>query len=129
VRKLASRTQQSTQEIQEMIAKLQEGTRAAKEVMDVSTGHAQTSVAQAQRAMSSLDEVAHAVAKINEMTAQISAAAEQQSAVAEHIAGGVSEIRELGQQSTRGAGDVAQASQELSHLAEGLKVAVSAFRV
>jgi methyl-accepting chemotaxis protein len=129
VRKLASRTQQSTQEIQEMISKLQEGTRAAKEAMDVSTERAQTSVAQAQCAMSSLDEVAKAVAKINEMTAQISAAAEQQSAVAENIAGGVSEIRNLGQQSTRGAADVAQASQELSLLAEGLKQAVSAFRV
>jgi methyl-accepting chemotaxis protein len=112
-----------------MISKLQEGTRAAKEAMDVSTERAQTSVAQAQCAMSSLDEVAKAVAKINEMTAQISAAAEQQSAVAENIAGGVSEIRNLGQQSTRGAADVAQASQELSLLAEGLKQAVSAFRV
>jgi methyl-accepting chemotaxis protein len=112
-----------------MIAGLQDGARAAKQAMDASTGRAQTSVAQAQRAMSSLGEVAQAVAKINEMTAQIPAAAEEQSSVAENLAGAVTQIRTLGQQSAVGATDMTQASRELSRLADGLKQAVSAFRV
>jgi methyl-accepting chemotaxis protein len=129
VRKLASRTQESTREIQAMIASLQEGARSAKEAMDVSTGRAQTSVSEAQRAMSSLGEVAQAVAKINEMTARIAAAAEQQSAVAANLAGAVTQLRTLGQQSAGVATEMARASRELSPLADGLKQAVSAFRV
>jgi methyl-accepting chemotaxis protein len=129
VRKLASRTQQSTQEIQQMIAQLQEGARVAKQSMDASTERAQATVAQAQQAMASLDEVAQAVGKINEMTAHIASAAEEQSAVAENIAGGVAQIRDIGQHASRGAAEVAEASRELADLAERLKGAVSAFRV
>ncbi|MFF6575823.1 methyl-accepting chemotaxis protein, partial [Pseudomonas aeruginosa] len=85
VRALASRTQQSTQEIQGMIDRLQQGTNAAVDAMRRSGEAGEGTSNQANQAGDSLDAIAQLIATINAMNAQIASAAEEQTAVAEEI--------------------------------------------
>lgn len=85
VRALASRTQQSTQEIQGMIDRLQKGTQDAVTAMRRSSDAGDVTSEQANRAGTSLDAIAQLIGTINAMNAQIASAAEEQTAVAEEI--------------------------------------------
>ncbi|HEY9199481.1 MAG TPA: methyl-accepting chemotaxis protein, partial [Gammaproteobacteria bacterium] len=85
VRTLASRTQQSTREIQQMIERLQSGTRGAVDVMDSSRAKAAVTVERAERAGASLADIDRAVTAINDMNHQIATAAEEQGAVANEV--------------------------------------------
>ncbi|NWD78601.1 chemotaxis protein, partial [Pseudomonas gingeri] len=85
VRALASRTQKSTEEIQEMINRLQHGTRDAVTAMRRSSENGKVSGEQANQAGTSLDTMAGLISSINGMNAQIASAAEEQTAVAEEI--------------------------------------------
>ena len=85
VRALASRTQQSTQEIQGMIDRLQKGTQDAVTAMRRSSDAGDVTSEQANRAGSSLDAISQLIGTINSMNAQIASAAEEQTAVAEEI--------------------------------------------
>nr|WP_322977545.1 methyl-accepting chemotaxis protein [Pseudomonas sp. C11] len=92
VRALASRTQQSTQEIQGMIDRLQQGTQASVTAMRRSSDAGELTSEQANKAGASLDAIAHLIATINAMNAQIASAAEEQTAVAEEINRSVHQI-------------------------------------
>ncbi|MBF3348266.1 chemotaxis protein, partial [Pseudomonas aeruginosa] len=92
VRALASRTQQSTQEIQGMIDRLQQGTNAAVDAMRRSGEAGEGTSNQANQAGDSLDAIAQLIATINAMNAQIASAAEEQTAVAEEINRSVHQI-------------------------------------
>lgn len=94
VRSLASRTQESTQEIHGMISRLQEGTRDATQVMETSRDLARRTVEQTNEAASALDRIHHEVGSINDMNAQIASAAEQQSAAAEQVNRNITRIRD-----------------------------------
>ncbi|MBC3422717.1 PAS domain-containing methyl-accepting chemotaxis protein [Pseudomonas sp. RW3S2] len=125
VRGLAQRTAQSTHEIQRMIAALQEGTRAAVQVMRQSSTHAGHSVEQARLASDALDSISVRVNQINEMSLQIAAAVEQQSQVSESINRNIVSIRQaseatvdVGQRSHSSASDVAGLAQDLRRLAD-----------
>ena len=85
VRTLASRTQESTGEIEQMISSLQTGTRQAVDVMQQSSKKAQAAVDHAGVAGSSLGAISESVERISGMSTQIACAAEEQSAVAEEI--------------------------------------------
>ncbi len=85
VRTLASRTQESTQEIQEMIERLQSGSRSAVCAMTEGKKKANKVVEQAAEAGAALDTITDAVVTINTMNSQIATASEGQSAVAEEI--------------------------------------------
>jgi len=129
VRTLASRTQQSTAEIQTMIERLQEGTHGAVQVMESSRDKAIQAVEQASRAGTSLEEINAAVASIKDLNSQIAAAAEEQSAVAENINQKVVSISDITDQSAAGAQQTASASNELNQLAEELQTLVGQFKV
>ena len=125
VRGLAQRTQQSTQEIQQMISNLQGGARAAVEVMQHSSEYAQTSVNQAQLASSALSGISLQVKRINEMNLQIASAVEEQSVVSEDINRNIAGIRsacevtvDAGQHSHRNSGEVADLAAGLRSLAQ-----------
>ena len=92
VRALASRTQQSTQEIQGMIDRLQGGTRDAVTAMRRSSDAGEITSEQANQAGASLDAIAQLIGTINAMNAQIASAAEEQTAVAEEINRSVHQI-------------------------------------
>jgi len=129
VRTLASRTQQSTQEIQEMIEKLQVGAQSAVKVMDDSRSKAEDSVSQAATAASSLETITNSVSLINDMNTQIATAAEQQSAVAEEINKNILNISDIVDRSADGASQTSTASEELASLAIRLQQLVSQFKV
>jgi methyl-accepting chemotaxis protein len=129
VRTLASRTQQSTQEIQQMVQRLQGVTGQVVEAMQRGRARAQESVQQAVAAQGSLEQITTAVGTISDMNAQIATAAEEQTAVAEEINRNVENIRQVSQETTRGAGQTAAASSELARLAEELRGQVGRFRL
>ncbi len=128
VRSLASRTQQSTREIQTMIERLQNGANIAVEVMQSGLSKAQGSVQQAQRAGRSLESITAMVDTIRSMNVQIAAAARQQQQNAQHISSSVDNIRTIGSEATQGALHIAQASQDLSRLASAQQGEVTRFK-
>lgn len=129
VRNLASKTQQSTQEIQKMIEKLQLGAQSAVRVMDASRDRADQSVAQADKANTSLEIIADSVSKIKDMNSHIATAAEQQSTVAEEINRNIVNISNVVEITAKGATQTASASEDLSRLAVGLQQLVNQFKV
>jgi methyl-accepting chemotaxis protein len=129
VRTLATRTQESTQEIQKMIERLQTGAKSAVLVMEQGRSKAQVSVQQAAKAGTSLDAIANAAGSISDMNAQIASAAEEQGAVAEEINRNIVNISQIASQTANGAEQTSTASMELAKLAGRLQSLVGKFRV
>lgn len=129
VRNLASRTQQSTEEIQAMIESLQLDSREAVTAMEQGLVMARDSVEQAGKAGNSLEVIAGAVSTINSMNTQIAAAAEEQSTVAEAINRSVHSISDVTDQTVEGAQQTARASESLSSMAVELQQLLSQFKV
>jgi|AntRauTorckE6833_2_1112554.scaffolds.fasta_scaffold02801_2 methyl-accepting chemotaxis protein len=129
VRALASRTQESTRDIQQRIEKMQSSARGAVEVMEKGRVKAAESVEQARRAGTSLEVIQRSVTDINDMNAQIASAAEEQSAVAEEINRNFSSITEASLEAATGMQQNVAASQELSQLACRLQDSVKQFKV
>ena len=128
VRTLASRTQKSTTDIQEMIERLQTGTQDAVKVMDGGSERAQLSVTQAAKAGDALSNITAAVSSISDMNTQIASAAEEQNAVTEDINRNIVDISTLSDTSARGSEQTAASSIELARLASRLQELVSRFR-
>lgn len=129
VRMLASRTQESTTEIQTMIERLQTGASSAVTVMEQGREKAGESVVQARKAGDSLKTISDAINNISDMNTQIASAAEEQSAVTEEINRNISNIAQAVEQTSSGSNQIATASDQLSRLAGELQNLVSRFKV
>ena len=129
VRALAHRTQQSTQEIEQMIGGIQQGTERAVGAMQQSTGRATSTLELAQAAGRALDEIAQAISSINERNLVIASASEEQAQVAREVDRNLVNIRDLSLQTSAGANQTSAASQELSRLAVDLNGLVARFRI
>ena len=129
VRTLAQRTQASTQEIQQMIEKVQGGARGAVAVMQAGRKSAEESVRQAGEAGSSLQTINYAVSAISDMNVQIASAAEEQSAVAEEINRNIVNIGTVADETATGSEHTATASAELARLGTDLQRAAGQFKV
>jgi len=129
VRNLAQKTQKATEEIQTMIAALQNGTREVVRVMEESQSKTDDSVQQANEAAHALESITQAVSVINDMNTQIASAAGQQSAVAEDLGRNVSSINQVANQVASGANETSQASAELTRLAEQQRKLVGQFKI
>ncbi|KPB80667.1 Methyl-accepting chemotaxis protein [Pseudomonas syringae pv. maculicola] len=127
VRSLANRTQQSTQEIQNMISTLQGGTETAAQNMRDSCELVNRAVDQTRNAQSALSRINQEVGAINHMNAQIASAAVQQSSVAEDVAMNINSIHDSTLKSANGSQQVASASEELAQLADRLTRKVAFF--
>ena len=128
VRTLASRTQQSTTEIQEMIARLQEGSRRAVEATGRGIERAGQGVKQAGEANVSLKRITEAVSDINGQIRLSASAAEEQGTVVADMAGHVEEIKEMSGVTRQAVNDVAEASNNLHQLADEMAGLVGNFR-
>lgn len=129
VRTLAKRTQQSTEEIEQMIAKLQGGVGAAVKAMGVSHEVANGTVGQSEKVQQALENILGAVSMIVDQNQQIAAAVEQQTAVAHDIDRNIVEINRAGERTAEGANQTEHASRQLSAQVVELKQLISAFRV
>lgn len=128
VRSLASRTQQSTEEIHGMIERLQSGASQAVSAMEDGRNQARTGVEQTLKTTECLESIVQAIAVINDMGAQIASAAEEQSAVSEEISRSITSINDLTAETTDGAVQTTEASQEVARLAVELQNLVGRFR-
>ena len=117
VRNLAKRTQDSVEEIRQVIERIQNGTRGVVNTMHSSQAKAQDNAEQIHQASRALTLISDAVTVISDMNLQIASAAEQQSAVAEEVNRNVSAIRGVTETLTGQATESAQVSSQLNALA------------
>lgn len=128
VRTLASRTQESTQDIQRMLQKLQQGVKDAVSAMDTSRDSARETVETTEGAGKTLDDIKDAVSNITRMTIQIAAAAEEQSEVTEDINRNLTQIQTYAETSTEIANKTLATSEHLHDRTEILRKSVRSFK-
>ncbi|UTW07779.1 methyl-accepting chemotaxis protein [Pseudomonas benzenivorans] len=129
VRALARRTQESTSEIEGLIATLREGTRRTVSDMRQSGALVERVVQDANQTEGALAAIAEAVTQIFEMNQQIAAAAEEQTAVAEEINRSVTSIRDIADQSAAAMDESANSSIQLAELGQELQGMAAHFRL
>ncbi|GHD49629.1 methyl-accepting chemotaxis protein [Marinobacter persicus] len=129
VRSLASRTQESTREIQDMIGQLQSGAGVASDEMESSRELARDTVEKTTEAEDALGRIREEMSAVNDMNAQIASAAEEQSSVAEEVNRNIARIHDATIETSAGSEQVAGSSHDLAVLAEQLKSRVSVFRL
>ena len=128
VRTLASRTQESTQEIQNMIETLQKGAHEAVEAMNLNQEKANETVSHANETSESLKHISTSIHTISDMNAQIATASEEQTAVTEEINRNIINISQIADETTEGAKQTMASSQQLTGLAQQLLEDVNQFK-
>ncbi|MFM5614474.1 methyl-accepting chemotaxis protein [Aeromonas allosaccharophila] len=129
VRTLAKRTQDSTSQINTIIAELQQRAEQAGSTMQQSQELMSTTVATAREAGESISQISGSVSSISHMNIQIATATEEQGAVSEELNRNVVNISHASEEVAAGATQMAQACNELNHLATQLQDMVRRFRV
>ncbi|WP_371259329.1 methyl-accepting chemotaxis protein [Pseudomonas sp. URMO17WK12:I3] len=129
VRNLARRTQDSVEEIRQVIERIQGATRGVVTTMHTSHQHAQANVEQIQNAAQTLGRISDAVSVISDMNLQIASAAEEQSAVAEEVNRNVAAIRTVTETLTEQATESAKVSSQLNSLANQQMKLMDQFKV
>ncbi|MBT9302740.1 MULTISPECIES: methyl-accepting chemotaxis protein [Pseudomonas] len=127
VRALAHRTQQSTQEIEKMVAGIQNGTGDAVQSMQQSNQRTQSTLEMARAAGVALEQITQSISLINERNLVIASASEEQAQVSREVDRNLVNIRDLATQSAAGANQTSAASHELSRLAVDLNGMVARF--
>ena len=129
VRALARRTQESTQQIEQLVAALQNGAESAVSVMAQSRSMAGETVEAARHAGTALTRIDEAVSRIQQMNQQIATASEEQSSVAEEINRSIANIRDIAEQSAAATEETSTASVDLARLGSDLQQQINRFRV
>lgn len=129
VRTLASRTQQSAEEIQQMIQRLQVGAQEAVSVMDKSREHTKSTVEQAGKAGESLELINQSASTISDMNTHIASAAVEQGSVAEEVNRNVINITEIAEHTTKSAVELQNGSDKLNVLSDQLRTTLGHFRL
>ncbi len=127
VRTLAGRTQQSTEEIQTMIEKIQQDTHSAVDRMGHVRKHAQNGLTQVENSANAIAATTRAVEEMNGLNTQIASAAEEQSTVSEDISRNISKISEVAISTGSNASQMTQTSEEMNLLASQLRAMISQF--
>jgi len=127
VRTLASRTHESTQEIQEMISRLQDGAQAAVQFMDKAQIQGNTGKKQVEKAAESLGVIAQAISIITDMNTQIASAAEQQTAVTTEITRNIENINQASAQTMEASNHNTSMNEELVSMVNQLNSLIEQF--
>lgn len=128
VRALASRTQDSTSQIQQTIEKLQSSAKSAVSVMEQSQSQSKESVENARSSGDSISGILDSTSEITSMATQIATAVEQQSTVAEELSHNVNRIVSAGHDSLHQLEDMTQSSQSMHETAERLSQLARQFK-
>jgi methyl-accepting chemotaxis protein len=129
VRTLASRSGASTEEIQQVIDRLQTESRAAVEVMSRGRQQSERVVEYAGKASASLEQINTHIGQISDQNIQVATATEEQSSVVEEINRNVEEINNLTQETTGIADQLNQSSTSLQSLSTQLDELVGNFKL
>lgn len=129
VRTLASRTQQSTEEIQALISRLQSEAKRSVDSMKINVNEATLTSEKANKTHDALKSITQAVSNIRDMNHQIAVAAEEQNTVVATINSSVDEVSHLAQSTSQGAGSVSSQASDLANISSDLKVIVEKFKV
>lgn len=129
VRALAKRTQESTEEIQQIIKTLQDGAAAATQAMSQSTYKTRDAVQLAEKAGGTINEISNAIGLVRDMNNQIAAAAEEQSVAAEEINRNVNNMSELAENAHGNARKTGSVAKSLEQTSRDLHTLVGGFRI
>jgi len=129
VRTLASKTQSTTEEIQEMITRLQTGAQSAVNVMKSSQEKGECTVQDVNKTDNSLGDIVGAVSLINNMNTQIASASEQQTLATEEISQSITNIADVADQTADGAKSTEVACMRLVDLSQELSSQLNQFKI
>jgi len=129
VRSLASKTQSTTEEIQEMIGRLQTGAKSAVTVMESSKENGESTVKEVNKTDKSLADIVSAVSTINDMNTQIASASEEQTAVSEEISRSVTRIADVADETANGAINTENSCARLDELAQQIREQLGQFKI
>ncbi|MCU7803031.1 MAG: PAS domain-containing protein [Candidatus Thiodiazotropha sp. (ex Lucinoma borealis)] len=129
VRTLADRTQSSTQEINQMIEKLQQRAHEAGRVMDEGSNQARVGIEQSGKVVDVLNEITGMITEISDLNQVVATAANEQSIVAQEISGNIHAVGDAAQTTARSAEEMTDLSKELAGLAENMRSTVKGFRL
>jgi len=128
VRTLAGRTQESTQEINQMVEQLQSSARNSVQLINDNKDKIQQVVEHAQEAGESLVNISGSVDEINKMSTQIAVAAEEQVSVTEEVNQNLVQITAIAERTSEGSKQTSLASEDLANLAVNLNDLVKQFK-
>ncbi|MGI2169149.1 methyl-accepting chemotaxis protein [Shewanella sp. MF05960] len=129
VRNLASRTQHSTSEIQQMIEVLQVGTQEAVAVMELGRAQANSCVEKNEQANIALETISKSVHRAYDSGNHIAHAAQEQNIVSQQVSEKLEHIASISEETATGADQTAQSSHQVAMLAEELQASVREFKV
>ncbi|AOT06591.1 HAMP domain-containing methyl-accepting chemotaxis protein [Pseudoalteromonas luteoviolacea] len=129
VRSLASRTQQSTEEIQAMISRLQQEAQRSVELMGSNVENAETTADQIHQAGETLQQVSDSVIAIRDMSIQIASATEQQNAVTQQVSQGVRDVTGTAKETAQGAEKASNDATLLASLADDLSTTAKRYQL
>ncbi|MGR5501673.1 methyl-accepting chemotaxis protein [Vibrio sp. DNB22_10_4] len=129
VRSLASRTQDSVGEIQQVIERVQKGTADVVAAMQESSNLADSTSNHVQQAVSALSRIFESISAINDMNSQIVRAAEEQQSVSSEVNQNVSNIRDLSAKILENAGEAEKVGQEINTLSDTQQSLMNQFKV
>ncbi|ABE56170.1 methyl-accepting chemotaxis sensory transducer [Shewanella denitrificans OS217] len=129
VRSLASRTQVSTQEIQQMIEVLQKGAQQAVAAMDLGREQANTCVDKTEQANLALESISQSVHKAFDAGNHIAHAAQEQNLVSSQVSEKLEHIASISEETATGASQTSESSHQVAKLAEELQASVGEFKV
>ncbi|MCL6417420.1 methyl-accepting chemotaxis protein [Aestuariirhabdus sp. Z084] len=129
VRALASRTQKSTQDIQQTVEKLQSQASQAASMMSTSSSQASNCVERSQQTEDALENIVIGLNRIKDMSAQIATAAEEQSVVSQEVTQSVTGIADMAEMASENAQQTASESDSLQTMVEQQNVLIRQFRI
>ncbi|PYC32294.1 chemotaxis protein [Pseudomonas protegens] len=129
VRLLAQRTANSTQEITEMVGKIQLGTREAVSSMDVGVNQVKNGVELAQQAGEAIVNIRTSSGNVVRVVDQISLALREQTAASQDVARNVERIAQMSQQNSQAVEETTETARSLQQLAQNLEQQVNVFHL